>query len=325
AASAGVAALNATNVTLTTAWTSASPVPGGQPAANIAYTEGIKAAAAAAASATLAAMAGVADMHICAIPVPIPPHGPGFVTKGSSTVLINNLPAARQDDKVMEACGGADPIAMGCPTVDIGDSGGSGGGGGGSGGGSGGAGSAAPSADEAVRQEVVNALTQAGPATVEPVSIEAVGPLEPEEDEQPEEPTWLGVRLKEFDGSPVANQDVQVTLENGQTVSGQTDEEGRVKFEGLQPGQGQVTFAGIPEEEDEVKQQEKERPQQPARQGAEDEAPAEGAPAAQTSAEDEEAGAPAAAGEEDSPAAEGPSGPAGGEQSLEDSEAEEPW
>jgi uncharacterized Zn-binding protein involved in type VI secretion len=102
---------------LTATWTTASVVSGGQPAANIAYTEGIKAAAA---SAVMSAMAGISDMHVCPIPVPIPPHGPGFVTKGSSTVVINKLPAARQGDQVMEACGGADPIAMGCPTVQIG-------------------------------------------------------------------------------------------------------------------------------------------------------------------------------------------------------------
>lgn len=115
-----VGTLNATNAALSATWATASVVPGGQPAANIAYTEGIKAAAAAAASAVMAAMAGISDMHVCPIPVPIPPHGPGFVTKGSSTVVINKLPAARQGDQVMEACGGADPIAMGCPTVQIG-------------------------------------------------------------------------------------------------------------------------------------------------------------------------------------------------------------
>lgn len=115
-----VGTLNATNAALSATWATASVVPGGQPAANIAYTEGIKAAAAAAASAVMAAMAGISDMHVCPIPVPIPPHGPGFVTKGSSTVVINKLPATRQGDQVMEACGGADPIAMGCPTVQIG-------------------------------------------------------------------------------------------------------------------------------------------------------------------------------------------------------------
>lgn len=120
AASGGVAALNGTNVGLTAAWTAASVLPGGQPAADVAYTQGIKAAAAVASSAAFSAVGGMADMHMCPIPVPIPPHGPGMVTKGSESVIINNLPACRQGDKVMEACGGADPIAMGCPTVIIG-------------------------------------------------------------------------------------------------------------------------------------------------------------------------------------------------------------
>jgi uncharacterized Zn-binding protein involved in type VI secretion len=122
--------LNAANVAATSIWSTASVLPAGQPAANKAYAESIKGAAAAAATAVMSAMAGLADMHVCPIPVPIPPHGPGFVTKGSSSVLINQLPACRMNDKVMEACGGADPIALGCATVDIGDSGGSGGSGG---------------------------------------------------------------------------------------------------------------------------------------------------------------------------------------------------
>ena len=48
------------------------------------------------------------------------PHGPGVVTRGSSSVNINHLPACRAGDKVFEATGGADPIAKGCETVNIG-------------------------------------------------------------------------------------------------------------------------------------------------------------------------------------------------------------
>ncbi len=123
AATAGsqIATVTATNATLTTAWTAASAAPGGQPAADQAYTQGMKAAMAAAASAVMSSMAGLADMHICPLPTPIPPHGPGFVTKGSTNVMIDNLPAARMGDKVMEACGGADPIVIGEMTVNIGD------------------------------------------------------------------------------------------------------------------------------------------------------------------------------------------------------------
>ncbi|MCH7870268.1 MAG: PAAR domain-containing protein [Planctomycetes bacterium] len=106
--------------TLTTTWIAAVLVPGGQPAADQAFTQGLKPAAEAATVATFNAIAGASDLHTCTIPVPPMPHGPGLVTKASSTVMINGLPAARQGDNVMEACGGGDPISMGFPTVDIG-------------------------------------------------------------------------------------------------------------------------------------------------------------------------------------------------------------
>lgn len=41
---------------------------------------------------------------------------------GSPTVLINNLPACRQGDKILEALGPPNIISFGCPTVIIGDS-----------------------------------------------------------------------------------------------------------------------------------------------------------------------------------------------------------
>jgi hypothetical protein len=56
---------------------------------------------------------------------------PDVIAKGSATVLIGNMPAARLGDTM--AHGGA--IVMGCPTVMIGDSGGGGSGGGGGAGG----------------------------------------------------------------------------------------------------------------------------------------------------------------------------------------------
>jgi uncharacterized Zn-binding protein involved in type VI secretion len=60
------------------------------------------------------------DMHACPVISPGPvPHAGGVVTVGSTTVLINNLPAARQGDMIIEA-GPPNAIAMGCPTVQIG-------------------------------------------------------------------------------------------------------------------------------------------------------------------------------------------------------------
>jgi uncharacterized Zn-binding protein involved in type VI secretion len=71
---------------------------------------------------TITSAAGGADIHTCATLLPIPPHGPGVVITGSMTVLINNLPACRQGDTILEAVGPPNTISMGLPTVIIGDS-----------------------------------------------------------------------------------------------------------------------------------------------------------------------------------------------------------
>ena len=63
-----------------------------------------------------------ADFHACPLATPgTPPipHVGGVVSKGSATVLINNLPAARQGDMIVES-GPPNTITMGCPTVLIG-------------------------------------------------------------------------------------------------------------------------------------------------------------------------------------------------------------
>jgi uncharacterized Zn-binding protein involved in type VI secretion len=76
---------------------------------------------------TLAAMgnmimssAGGADIHMCVTPLPLPPHGPGVVVDGSKTVMINNLPACRMGDTIIEALGPPNKIAKGEMTVIIG-------------------------------------------------------------------------------------------------------------------------------------------------------------------------------------------------------------
>lgn len=107
----------------------ASGTPGA-PAAKAAE-EATKTACGAAMGAAISAAAGMADIHVCVTPLPLPPHGPGVVIDGSQTVLINNLPACRMGDSVLEALGPLNKIMMGCPTVLIGDSAGSGSTGGG--------------------------------------------------------------------------------------------------------------------------------------------------------------------------------------------------
>jgi uncharacterized Zn-binding protein involved in type VI secretion len=54
--------------------------------------------------------------HACAMPPLAGPHPPSAIVKGSLTVLIGNLPAARVGD----LCGCGAVIAMGAPLVEIG-------------------------------------------------------------------------------------------------------------------------------------------------------------------------------------------------------------
>jgi uncharacterized Zn-binding protein involved in type VI secretion len=63
-----------------------------------------------------------ADFHDCPLATPgTPPvpHVGGVISMGSATVLINNLPAARQGDVIVEN-GPPNTIDVGCPTVLIG-------------------------------------------------------------------------------------------------------------------------------------------------------------------------------------------------------------
>ena len=60
------------------------------------------------------------DVHACPLSNGPQPHVGGSVLKGSLTVLINNQPAARQGDSVVEGGGGPNSIVMGLPTVLIG-------------------------------------------------------------------------------------------------------------------------------------------------------------------------------------------------------------
>jgi uncharacterized Zn-binding protein involved in type VI secretion len=61
----------------------------------------------------------IADIHACPLVTGVVPHVGGVVMLGSATVLINNLPAARMGDLIVES-GPPNAIAMGCPTVMIG-------------------------------------------------------------------------------------------------------------------------------------------------------------------------------------------------------------
>ncbi len=91
----------------------------GAPAAKAAE-ETTKSTAAASMGSMISGAAGMADIHACTTPLPIPPHGPGVVIDGSATVLINFLPACRLGDTILEAVGPPNKIVKGEMTVIIG-------------------------------------------------------------------------------------------------------------------------------------------------------------------------------------------------------------
>ena len=91
----------------------------GAPAAKAAE-EAAKTAALSAMSSAITSGAGGADIHNCLTLMPPQPHGPGVVIDGSQTVLINNLPACRVGDTILEALGPPNKIMMGLPAVIIG-------------------------------------------------------------------------------------------------------------------------------------------------------------------------------------------------------------
>lgn len=94
----------------------------GTPGAPAAYAaeQTVKGVAAAVMGQLITGVAGMADVHLCATPTALPPHGPGVVINPSKTVTINGLPAARVDDTILEALGPPNKIVCGCPTVTIG-------------------------------------------------------------------------------------------------------------------------------------------------------------------------------------------------------------
>ena len=94
----------------------------GTPGAPAAYAaeQAAKAAALAALSSTISGMAAMSDIHLCTTPSPTPPHGPGVVIDGSQTVLINNMPACRMGDTIIEPLGPPNKIVKGDTTVIIG-------------------------------------------------------------------------------------------------------------------------------------------------------------------------------------------------------------
>jgi uncharacterized Zn-binding protein involved in type VI secretion len=121
AAAALQAAKQVSDIAIQTA-EAATLAAAGTPGAPAAYAaeQAAKAAALASLSSTISSMAGMSDIHACVTPSPVPPHGPGVVVDGSQTVLINNMPACRMGDTIVEPLGPPNKIMKGETTVIIG-------------------------------------------------------------------------------------------------------------------------------------------------------------------------------------------------------------
>ena len=121
AAAAVQGAQSAADATVKAAETATKAAAGtpGAPAA-FAAEQAAKAAALASVGSMMSGFAPGSDIHICPLPTPVPPHGPGVVIDGSATVLINNMPACTVGCTVLEALGGPDKIVKGEMTVLIG-------------------------------------------------------------------------------------------------------------------------------------------------------------------------------------------------------------
>ena len=121
AAAALQAAKQVSDIAIQTA-EAATLAAAGTPGAPAAYAaeQTAKSTALASLSSMISGMAGMSDIHACTTPSPVPPHGPGVVVDGSQTVLINNMPACRLGDTIIEPLGHPNKIMKGETTVIIG-------------------------------------------------------------------------------------------------------------------------------------------------------------------------------------------------------------
>ena len=122
AAAAALQAAKQTSDATIQAAEAATVAAAGTPGAPAAYAaeQAAKGAALAALSSMISGMAGMSDIHACTTPSPVPPHGPGVVVDGSATVMINNMPACRLGDTIVEPLGPPNKIVKGEMTVIIG-------------------------------------------------------------------------------------------------------------------------------------------------------------------------------------------------------------
>lgn len=183
--------------------------------------------------------ATMGDPHVCPASDGPKPHVGGTIIKGSATVLICNKPAARVNDPA-ECKGPPNKVAMGCATVQIGDSGGGGGGGGAGGGG--GRGSDGGSGDGGGS----DAATDSGQPTDAEIASASAAAAGPPTQQVGTGTHWIEIELVDEAEQPVVGEPYEIKLPNGKEVTGGLDGRGQVRVTGIdQPGSCQIKFPNL--------------------------------------------------------------------------------
>lgn len=190
------------------------------------------------------------DQHACPAVSISGADGVGSVLVGSPTVLINNMMACRMGDIVVEkpglAMGPANPIIMGCPTVIIGEVG---------------MGSPGPSTVGGVMTAMGGALggmagsaaqslagaAQGGDGIVRiaenPLLSQAIGNRG--QDSATSTSVWIEIELLDESGAPVPSEPYQIELPDGTMTEGCTDDRGRARVDGIDPGNCKISFPNL--------------------------------------------------------------------------------
>ena len=73
----------------------------------------------------------------------------------------------------------------------------------------------------------------------------AVGQTSRSQTEKTKEKTWIQIELIDEKGKPVPNEPYRIELTDGSVQTGQLDDEGKARHEGIDPGTCKVTFPNI--------------------------------------------------------------------------------
>jgi uncharacterized Zn-binding protein involved in type VI secretion len=193
------------------------------------------------------------DQHACPMVSITGADGEGSVLIGSPTVLINNLMACRMGDIVVEkpglALGPANPILMGCPTVLIGEVG---------------MGSTIPvrtgeammamssaiGGDAGSTAQSLAKASQDAAATIPLAGQDAlsqaigVGPSQ-NSPTTTDQKVWVEIELLDESGKPVPNEPYRIELPDGSVTEGSTDDRGRARVDGIDPGNCKISFPSL--------------------------------------------------------------------------------